>query len=248
MLSTSQESVWLFLDSWQFLFIYNSLTGRDWGQEEKGTTEDEMAGLHHWLYGREFEWTPGDDDGQGGLACCNLCGHKESDMTERLNWTELNWTELMIHKWHLNWKRARDRAQKESSQVSQDAGEDSDSSSPLGPRTLLKAPSASSCCFSCSQRGTEVTLWGNLPIPNAETVVGEGATSGKSPKQVTFFSGSQLSFSWADWLELSRLSVSRLWPWSQPSHQLAFDLRQVLVPIWIGSSFQFFALNTWMGR
>ena len=77
----------------------------------------------------------------------------------------------------------------------QDAGEDSDSSSPLGPRTLLKAPSASSCCFSCSQRGTEVTLWGNLPIPNAETVVGEGATSGKSPKQVTFFSGSQLSFS-----------------------------------------------------
>ena len=116
------------------------------------------------------------------------------------DWIELNWTELMIHKWHLNWKRARVRAQKESSQVSQDAGEDSDSSSPLGPRTLLKAPSASSCCFSCSQRGTEVTLWGNLPIPNAETVVGEGATSGKSPKQVTFFSGSQLSFSWADWL------------------------------------------------
>ena len=45
--------------------------GKDWGQEEKGTTEDEMAGWHHWLNGRESEWTPGDGDGQGGLACCS---------------------------------------------------------------------------------------------------------------------------------------------------------------------------------
>ena len=44
---------------------------RDWGQEEKGMTEDEMSGWHHQLNGREFEWTPGDGDGQGGLACCN---------------------------------------------------------------------------------------------------------------------------------------------------------------------------------
>ena len=44
--------------------------GRDWGQEEKGTTEDEIAGWHHWLDGREFEWTLGDSDGQGGLECC----------------------------------------------------------------------------------------------------------------------------------------------------------------------------------
>ena len=50
---------------------------------------DEMAGWHHWLDGCEFEWTPGDGDGQRSLACCNLWGHKESDMTERLNWTEL---------------------------------------------------------------------------------------------------------------------------------------------------------------
>ena len=64
--------------------------GRDWGQEEKGTTEDEMAGWHHWLDGCEFEWTPGVGVGQGGLACCNSWGHKESDMTERLDWTELN--------------------------------------------------------------------------------------------------------------------------------------------------------------
>ena len=64
---------------------------RDWGQEEKGTTEDEMAGWHHCLDGHEFEWTPGIGDGQGGLACCVSGGLKESDTTERLNWTELNW-------------------------------------------------------------------------------------------------------------------------------------------------------------
>ena len=68
--------------------------GKDWGQEEKGMTEDEMAGWHHWLNGHESGWTPGVGDGQGGLACCNLWGCKESDMTEWLNWTELNWTEL----------------------------------------------------------------------------------------------------------------------------------------------------------
>ena len=58
--------------------------GRDWGQEEKGTTEDEMAGWHHWLDGRESQWTPGAGDGQGGLACCDSWGRKESDTTERL--------------------------------------------------------------------------------------------------------------------------------------------------------------------
>ena len=64
--------------------------GRDWGQEEKGTTEDDMAGWHHWLDGHEFEWTLGVGDGQGGLACWDSWGRKELDMTERLNWTELN--------------------------------------------------------------------------------------------------------------------------------------------------------------
>ena len=67
----------------------DSDAGRDWGQEEKGMTEDEMAGWHHWCDGRESEWTPGDGDGQVGLACCNSCGRKESDTTEPLNWTEL---------------------------------------------------------------------------------------------------------------------------------------------------------------
>ena len=64
--------------------------GRNWGQEEKGTTEDEIAGWHHGLDGRDSEWTLGVGDGQGGLACCNSWGRKESDTTERLNWTELN--------------------------------------------------------------------------------------------------------------------------------------------------------------
>ena len=61
----------------------NSDAGRDWGQE-KGTTEDEMAGWHHRLDGRGCGWTPGVGDGQGGLACCDSWGRKESDTTERL--------------------------------------------------------------------------------------------------------------------------------------------------------------------
>ena len=66
----------------------DSETGRDWGQEEKGTTEDEMTGWHHRLDGREFEWTLGVGDGQGGLACCDSWGRRESNTTERLNWTQ----------------------------------------------------------------------------------------------------------------------------------------------------------------
>ena len=68
----------------------DSDAGRDWGQE-KGTTEDEMAGWHHRLDAHEFEWTPGVGDGQGGLACCDSWGRKESDMTEWLSWTESTW-------------------------------------------------------------------------------------------------------------------------------------------------------------
>ena len=64
---------------------------RDWGQEEKGTTEDEMAGWHHWVDGRESGWIPGVGDGPGGLACCDSWSRKELDTTQWLNWTELNW-------------------------------------------------------------------------------------------------------------------------------------------------------------
>ena len=75
-------------DTKSWLIGKDSDAGTDWGREEKGTTEDEMAGWHHRLDGHEFEWTPGVCDGQGGLACCDSWGHKESEMIERLNWTE----------------------------------------------------------------------------------------------------------------------------------------------------------------
>ena len=68
----------------------DSDAGRDWGQEEKGTTEDDMAGWHHWLDGCESEWTPVVCDGHGDLGCCDSWRHKESDTTELLNWTDLN--------------------------------------------------------------------------------------------------------------------------------------------------------------
>ena len=75
----------------------DSDAGRDWRQEEKGMTEDEVAGWHHWLNGRKSEWTPGVGDGQGGLVCCSSRDHKESDMTERLYWTEPNAYKVMLY-------------------------------------------------------------------------------------------------------------------------------------------------------
>ena len=78
-LATSCEE----LTHWKRLWCWEGL-GRKW------TTEDEMAGWHHGLDGHESEWTPGDGDGQGGLACWDSWGRKESDRTERLNWTERN--------------------------------------------------------------------------------------------------------------------------------------------------------------
>ena len=62
--------------------------GKDWRQEEKGMTEDEMVGWHHWLYGHEFVQALGVGDGQGSLACCSPWGRKELDTTEWLNWTD----------------------------------------------------------------------------------------------------------------------------------------------------------------
>ena len=99
----SKDQPWVFFERndakaetpvlWQphaksWLIGKDSNAGRDWGQEEKGTTEDEIAGWHHWLDGHEFEWTLGVRDGQGGPACCSSWGCKESDTTEQLNWTE----------------------------------------------------------------------------------------------------------------------------------------------------------------
>ena len=70
--------------------------GKDWGQEEKGKTEDEMAGLHRWLDGHEFEWSPGVGDRQGGLACCDSWGHKELDLAEQLNWTDIGYKNYLM--------------------------------------------------------------------------------------------------------------------------------------------------------
>ena len=67
----------------------DSDAGRDWGQEEKGTIEDEMARWHHRLKGCESEWTPGVGDGQGGLACCDSWVAKSQ--TRLSNRTELHW-------------------------------------------------------------------------------------------------------------------------------------------------------------
>ena len=75
------------VDHWKRLWCWEGL-----GAGGEGSTEDEMAGWHHGLDGCESEWTPGVGDGQGGLACCSSWGRKESDTTERLNWTE----ELLI--------------------------------------------------------------------------------------------------------------------------------------------------------
>ena len=82
----------------------DSDAGRDWEQEEKGTRmrwggwgEDEVAGWHHWLNGRESVWTPGVGDGQGGLAYCDSWGRKELDTTEWLNWTDsTDWSNTLI--------------------------------------------------------------------------------------------------------------------------------------------------------
>ena len=79
--------------------------GEGWGQEAKGTIEDEMVRWHHWLDGHEFGWTPGVGNGQRGLACCDSWGCKELDMIEWLNWTELNvwlkWWYKHDNKWEL---------------------------------------------------------------------------------------------------------------------------------------------------
>ena len=75
-------------DAKSWLIWKNPDAGKDWGQEEKGMTEDEMVGWHHRLDGHGFGWTPGVVDGQGGLACCSSWGCKELDTTEWLNWTD----------------------------------------------------------------------------------------------------------------------------------------------------------------
>ena len=76
-------------DMKNWLLQKDPAAGKDWRQEEKGVTEDEMVGWHQWLDGHEFEQTPEVGDGQGSLACCSPWGRKESDMTQQLKWSEI---------------------------------------------------------------------------------------------------------------------------------------------------------------
>ena len=78
----------------------DSDAGKDWRQEEKGTTEDERVGLHHWLKGHEFEQALGDGEGQGNLACCSPWGHKELDTTEWLNNNQTTYWLILECKWY----------------------------------------------------------------------------------------------------------------------------------------------------
>ena len=84
------------------------MLGKDWGQEGKGATEDEMAGRHHRLDGPESGWVPRLGDGQGGLACCSLWGREKSDMTEQLNWTELSQASRILQQYDFLKKKKRD--------------------------------------------------------------------------------------------------------------------------------------------
>ena len=84
-----------YLKNW--LICKDPDAGKDWKQEEKGTTEDEMVGWHHRLNRHGYGWTPGVGDGQGGLACCDSWDPKESDTTEWLNWTELLYCSGFCH-------------------------------------------------------------------------------------------------------------------------------------------------------
>ena len=96
--SWSSSLLWL-PDAKNWLVRKDPHAGKDWGQEEKETTEDEMVGWHYWLNGHEFEYIPGDREGQGSLACCSPWGCKESHTTEWLNKSN-SW--LWRH--HRTWK------------------------------------------------------------------------------------------------------------------------------------------------
>ena len=82
-------------DAKNWLILKDTVAGKDWSWEEKGTTEDEMAGWHHWLDGRESEWTPGVGDRQGVLACCD--SWVEKSRRRLSNGTELNWKVYKLH-------------------------------------------------------------------------------------------------------------------------------------------------------
>ena len=89
------------LDAKNWLIGKDLDAGKGWRQEEKGTTEDEMVWWHYQLNGHEFEQAPGVGDGQGSLVYCSPWGHKESDRTEQLNWTEAAVIDHILLSWVL---------------------------------------------------------------------------------------------------------------------------------------------------
>ena len=92
-------------DAKNWLIWKDPVIGKDWRQEEKGMTEDEMVAWHHQLDGHESDWALGVGDRQGSLACCSPWGHKELDTTEWLNWTDSGTVTFLIERhlsqWHL---------------------------------------------------------------------------------------------------------------------------------------------------
>ena len=95
------------LDAKSQLIGKDPVAGKDWRQKEKGATEDEMVGWHHWLSEHEFEQIQGGSEGQGSLACYSSWGHKESDTTEWLNNNKDTWRRKKESIWKAGlWKEA----------------------------------------------------------------------------------------------------------------------------------------------
>ena len=99
---TKAEALKLWPPDENWLIWKDSDAGKDWRWEEKGTTENETVGWHHWFDGHEFEWAPGVGDGQGSLACCNPWGSKEFNTTEWLSWTDNTNAKKLVLKLHKN--------------------------------------------------------------------------------------------------------------------------------------------------
>ena len=195
--------------------------GRDWGQEEKGTTEEEMAGWHHWLNESEFEWTPGVGVGQGGLACCNSWGRKESDTTERLNWTEpikipqslelgIKSSFLEVQKKGENWKW-------------------------FGRTWFFVTPWTVAHQAPLSMKFSRQEYWSRLPFPSPGDLPDPGITPGspvlqanslpslspgKPHNRVTYPLQLNKSIKWWAWIWFSaclNLLVTAIWSWTQDS-------------------------------
>ena len=127
--------------------------GKDWGQEEKGTTEDEMVGWHHQLDGHGFECIPGVGDRQGGLACCGSWGRKESDTTEWLNWTELKEVQTELSEYGRKVEETKDRLRllRESKAICQS--------------NLMTHRENLSCTSKVVWQSTRVVVW-EIPLKN----------------------------------------------------------------------------------